>query len=436
MNFLNPPVSAFAISLVTALTASHLHANEALDVLEGKKRSSEVQLPNLPGAPGAQEEIISLQNEWPASPLDPVWSRAILFEDANNPWVQQLAVMGLFQGNAAWGEAEADSGKTTSLDGTRTRRARLGARLKAFQNTEIEAVAEFAGDENHKGLERLLGRTNLPKEFFVSYGKMRPTFTTEYNTEPQRALIAENSFLVNMVAPASTLGVVFGKDTDRWDYGVGWFSSDNTSNFPGPEGDGFLMANIAYETTERAANGASSRTRWHADYIHNFDGGSSAAIPRYQLDGIQSANGNQVVTNPAYRHLFSAGVQMDQGRFAFAGDFIIAHGESGAWGFSATPSYWVLPNRVQLVGRYHYAGSDDPGGLVGGMGNSTDPYFDTSPVFIGNEYHSFYLGANFHLYKDELVFMNGIERVLLDDEAGGGFNAEAWIFHSGARLSF
>jgi hypothetical protein len=436
MNFTKPLLSAIAISASIHLAATPLHANEALDVLEGKKRSNEVELPNSPGSPSAREEVISLRNEWPAAPLDPLWSRAILFEDAKNPWVQQLAVTGLFQGNATWGEAETAAAKNTSFTGTRVRRSRLGARLKALQNTEIEAVAEFAGEPNHRSIERLQGRTNLPKEFFVRYGKLRPTFTTEYDTEPQRALISENSFLVNMVAPASTLGVVIGRDTGGLDYSMGWFSSDNTMNFPSPEGDGFMMANIAYETTEHPEKGVSTRTRWHADYIHNFDGRSSAVIPRYQLNGSKSANGNQIITNPAYRHLFSTGVQMDQGRFAFAGDFIIAHGDSSAWGFTATPSYWVMPGRIQLVGRYHYAGSDDPGGLVGGMGNSTDPFFDSSPAFIGNEYHSFYLGANFHLYKEELVFMNGVERILLDDETGGGFNADAWIVHTGARLSF
>ena len=59
-----------------------------------------------------------------------------------------------------------------------------------------------------------------------------------------------------------------------------------------------------------------------------------------------------------------------------------------------------------------------------------------SPFFIGDEYHSFYLGANAHLYQDRLVFMTGVENVILNDEAGGDFNTEAWIWHTGLKASF
>jgi hypothetical protein len=412
------------------------HANEALDVLEGKKDAADVALP--PAAEeAAGEEVIPLSDEWAPSPLDPVWSKAVLFEDPSNPWVQQLAISGLFHWSAAWGEASPSGAPDVNLDGTRTRRARLGARLRAFRNTEIEAVAEFAGDSNFNGIERLQSRTELPGNGYVSFGKMRPGFSTEYSTEPQNLLTPERSFLTNMVAPASTLGLMVGQDTDRWDWGLGWFSADNDSNLGGIEGDGFLLAKISREDVSRSENGKTYRTRWHADYIYNFDDNQSLAIPRYNVAGRRSINGNQPVgLNPAFRHLFSAGLELEQDRFGFNADFIVANGDKDAWGLSLTPSYWALPGTLRIVGRYHYADTDDAGGLVGGMGVGSDPYFDSTPLFVGDEYQSFYLGANLHLYKNELVLMNGIEHVILDDQAGAGFDTDAWIWHSGARLSF
>jgi hypothetical protein len=420
------------------LLLAHASANEALDVLEGKKDPAAVDLPPVEGEGTAESAAVApVPKEWPPSPLDPVWARAVLFEDPANPWVQQLAITGLFHWQGAWGEATPEGGKEIDIDGTRTRRARLGARLKAFRNTEIEAVAEFAGDSNYNGIERLQGKTTFLDNAYVKYGKMRPGFTTEYRTEPQHALTPERSFLVNMVAPASTLGLMVGQDTERWDWGLGWFSSDNDSNIPGVEGDGFLLANLALESWEKAEGAAPVHTRWHADYIYNFDDKSSPAIPRYNVAGRRSANGNQLIArNPAFQHLFSTGVEVEQGRFGFAGDFIIARGETNAWGLSLTPSYWALPDRLRIVGRYHYADTDDSDGLVGGMGVGSDPYFDSSPIFTGDEYHSFYLGANLHLYRDDLVLMNGLEHVLLKDQSGGGFDTDAWIWHSGARMSF
>jgi hypothetical protein len=32
--------------------------------------------------------------------------------------------------------------------------------------------------------------------------------------------------------------------------------------------------------------------------------------------------------------------------------------------------------------------------------------------------------------------MNGLENIILKDEAGAGFNAEAWIWHTGVKASF
>jgi hypothetical protein len=413
-----------------------LHANEALDVLEGKKDAADVALPATADA-AAVEEVIPLSDEWAPSPLDPVWSQAVLFEDASNPWIQQLAISGLFHSSAVWGQASPSGAGDVDLDGTRTRRARLGARLRAFRNTEIEAVAEFAGESNYNGLERLQSRTELPWDGFVSFGKMRPAFSTEYSTEPQDLLTPERAFLVNMVAPASTLGLMVGQDTGKIDWGIGWFSSDNDSGFPGAEGDGFLLAKVSREDVSRGENGRTYRTRWHADYIYNFDDNQSLAIPRYRVAGRRAANGNQLIArNPAFRHLFSAGLELEQDRFGFDADFIVTNGDKNAWGLSLTPSYWALPGTLRIVGRYHYADTDDAGGLVGGMGVGTDPFFDSTPLFVGDEYQSFYLGANLHLYKNELVLMNGIEHVILEDQAGAGFDTDAWIWHSGARLSF
>jgi hypothetical protein len=115
---------------------------------------------------------------------------------------------------------------------------------------------------------------------------------------------------------------------------------------------------------------------------------------------------------------------------------MIGKGDTTAWGLTLAPTWWAVPGAVKIVGRYHYAGSDDPGSLVATMGASADPFFDSSPFFIGDEYHSFYLGANAHFYQDRLVWMNGLENIILKDEAGAGFNAEAWIWHTGVKASF
>jgi hypothetical protein len=239
-----------------------------------------------------------------------------------------------------------------------------------------------------------------------------------------------------MLMPASTLGVSFSQDCEPWDWSIGWFSGANDRYLPGIEGDGFLAGSLAYEVGEALEGGRAMRSRWHLDYIFNMDGAQSDSIPRYNVAGRRSANGNQLIArNPAFRHMVSTGVQLESDDFAFEGDFQLANGDVNAWGLTLTPSYWAVPGTLKIVGRYHYADTDDQAGLVGGLGVGSDPFFDVSPLFVGDEFHSFYLGANLHLYQDKFTILNGLEYALMKDDFSG-FETDAWIWQSSARLSF
>ncbi|MBB5350278.1 hypothetical protein HNR46_000502 [Haloferula luteola] len=431
-----PIISVWAVaSLATA------SANDALDILEGNKKVDEVALPPLPeGAddPAAEDKPVVFQEKtWSPSPLDPIWSRAVLYENPDDPWIQQLAVMGFFEFRGAWGEAEVAGKKVVDVDTTRTRRARLGARMKIFGHTEIEAVGEFAGDDEYQRLERLKGKTQLPKGLAVEYGKFRPHFGIEGSKEPQQMLTPNRALLTSMLMPAETLGVSFSQDNEHWDWSLGWFSGDRDRAIPGFEGNGFIAASIAYQGDERMEDGEAMRVRWHLDYINNMDHRKSESVPRYSVAGQTARNGFQgPISNPAFRHLVSTGFSAEGERFGVEGDFMLANGDLNAWGMTLTPSYWILPERLQVVGRYHYADTDTAGGLVGGLGVNDDPLFDSTPLYVGDEFHSFYLGTNLYLYQDKVVIMNGLEYASMKDQSGLGFDTEGWIWHSGARISF
>jgi hypothetical protein len=434
-------------AILFASLVSLAHANEALDILEADK--SPVATPTFTssgaGASGGSRENLVYPDpvwpDWQNRTFDPVWARAVLFQNDSNPYVQQIAISGFFDFQASFGKADIEGvgaalPEEVNLDSTRTRRARLGARIRAFSNTDIEAAAEIAGDSEYHTIERLSARTEFRENWGVSYGKFRPEYTAEFRQEPEHSPYPDRSMLVNMLAPASTLGVRYDYRKSDWEYAVGWFSGDSHPDIPSLQGDGFLTASIAHTLVERS-EGPLMRTRWHLDYIHNFDASRSGSIPRYNVAGRSSANGNQAVaSNPSFRHLFSTGFTLEQERFSFLGDFMIGKGDTTAWGLTLAPTWWAVPGLVKIVGRYHYAGSDDSGALVTTMGAAADPYFDSTPFFIGDEYHSFYLGANAHLYQDKLVFMTGLENVILNDEAGGNFNTEAWIWHTGLKSSF
>ena len=426
--------------LIALLLAPCAQANEALDVLEGRKKASEINLPPPPeGSPAAHEAVKTIPLEfidpgWGASPLDPVWSRATLFNDEENPWLQQLAITGFFDWRITSGDAEVNVPPDSDLDGSRTRRARLGARLRAFRNTDIEASYEMAGSGANSGIDRLSARTSVRPNTHITYGKFQPNLGIESTIRPESSPFPERSALTNMVVPATTLGFRMDRRSGPWDYAVGWFTGDEPDDLPDIKGDGFLTLNLGH-TTLSAVGDAIQRTRWHLDYLHNFD--ASRNMAGYDIAGRRSANGGQLVSrNPAFRHLLSTGFTIEHDRFSFLGDIMIAKGDTTVWGLTMGPTWWAVPGTLKIVGRYQYAGSDDPSSIVTGMGSTSDLRFDNAPFFVGDEYQSFYLGANLHLYQNRLLLHTGVENIIFSDENGAGFDTDAWLWQSGARLSF
>jgi hypothetical protein len=421
--------------------------NEALDLLEGKKDAASVTVappaddaPVLSGAIGAgtadgkvvkpykvaEPSAFSVKSH---EMFDPIWSRALLYKDDQNPYVQEFSLTGLFEGAAAWGKIDNDlsgSPLNDSVNVGEMRRAQLGARMKAFYRTEVTGVVEMAGPSRMNGIQTLKARTELTENTGVTFGKFRPLSTQENNTPDAALLISERSLLSNMIAPADSLGVMFDATRKGWTYQLGWFSGDFSDNIPGFQDDGMINAGIAYEKTGKAESGAPLRSRWYLTYAHNLNEDRSEILPRHRFAGATP-----------FSNIYSTGFSIQQDRFGFMGDFTIARGDNNAWGLTLTPTYWIMPGALQLVGRYHYADTDKKDALYGGYGPGADPFFQgNAPIVTGDEYHSFYLGANFHLYENRMIISNGLEYTLFRDDLDSETDTTSLMWQTGAKLSF
>lgn len=433
--------------LALATITSFVHANEALDILEGRKKAEDVKVAPLPegeaplsgaiGATNAEGKVMkpfvpSTPSEFSVKSheiLDPYWAKTKLFSDEKNAYVQEVSIIGLFEGNAVWGDVERTVGTTTTkqnIDDVTLRRAQLGARMKAFYRTEVTGVAELAGPSRMNGIQTLKARTAISDSTGVTIGKFRPLSTGENNTPDAALLTPERGVLSNMIAPADSLGVMFDAKNKDWSYNLGWFSGDFNDMIPGIKGDGFINAGMAYEKITPTEVGPQLSSRWYLNYLHNLDRDGSEVLPR---PGITALNYDQV---------FSTGFSMQQDRFGFHGDFTIARGDKNAWGITLMPTYWIMPGTIQLVGRYNYADTDKINGVFGGFGNGRDPFFNNgeSPIIQGDEAHSFYLGADVHLYENHMILRNGFEYSLFRDELGSGAENESLLWQTGAKISF
>ncbi len=436
----------YILPVVGLLTC--IQANEALDILEGKKNTATVAPATLSTddtaliqgatAPAAKDGKVS-KPYVPMVPsafsqqskefFDPIWSRTAIIHDDENPVVQELTLIGLFEAGAAWGDVETTSstGTTTTktLSDVELRRAQIGARMKAFYRTEVTGIVETAGPSQMNGIQTLKARTGFNDNTGVTFGKFRPLSTLENGIPDAQLLTTERAMLSNMLAPADSLGVMFDAKNGDWQYNLGWFSGDYSDMIPGIKNDGFINAGIAYETTTKTESGAPLRSRWYINLINNLDREKSEVVPR-----------NNRVNRPTYNQIVSTGISIQQDRFSFQGDFTMAHGDKSVWGMTLTPSYWIMPGTIQLVGRYHYADSDTADALYSGYGPGSDPWLDSDSVISGDEFHSFYIGANVHLYENRMIIFNGLEYTLFKDDLGSGSETKSLLWQSGARLSF
>lgn len=432
------------IALLLTLPAT---ANDALDLLEGKKNADAISVPPaseeapaLSGAIGARNssgKIIPPYRPMELSAfakkshelLDPIWARTKLVNAPQSPYVQEFSITGLFEGSGAWGDLENDlatSALNQKFNETALRRAQLGARMKAFYRTEITGLVETAGPSRMTGIQTLSARTRLRGNSGISIGKFRPLSTAENNTPDADLLISERSLLSNMIAPADSLGVMFDASRKGWTYRVGWFSEDFSDQIPSVEKDGLLNAGIAYEQSGKSESGAPLRTRWYLNYLHNLDHVHGEVLPRHQY----ASTGN-------YRGIYSTGFRIEQDRVGFLGDFTLARADKNTWGLTLMPHYWIIPGTLQLIGRYHFADTNESDALFGGYGPSADPFFQgDGPIVSGDEFHSFYLGANFHLHENRMMISNGVEYTIFHDDLDSGNTTESILWQTGAKLSF
>ena len=205
------------------------------------------------------------------------------------------------------------------------------SRYRAFNNTEIEAVGEFAGSSEYRGVERLKAYTQATDMTGITYGKFRPLMGAESRVEEQVSPFQHVSTIASLASPPAALGVTHHA-ARKFDYDVGLFSSDYDPDLGGFSGDGMLNLSMSRTFYEKVGKTV-SRNRWHADHfttsmrvapIHTDM--TSLGVARRMVIGL--------IQNPAYRHLFSTGITIDTERTSFIGDFQFAKGDTTVWGLT------------------------------------------------------------------------------------------------------
>jgi len=359
---------------------------------------------------GAGDESTAKGKTTADSVFDTIWALPVLYSDKSNPVVQRLALIGRYHGQYYAVDAN-EFGRDSDWD---NRRTRVGIKADLLRMVSFEGQMNIDVDNERSGLfdsvEDLYFNFTPSESFGLSVGKHKPYLTREWNTSSNRIKTMERSLLVNQIIPDKIYGVTaFGKGGGFLLQG-GVFSATYTERWELPDFDGgyLINASLGYDTGNRG--------QVRLDYLYN--------------DGDRR---NFVATKP-YEHSVSLNYNGTFGRLAITADLIYAAGSgsvSDVWGIVLMP-YYKITDKLEGVFRYTYAGSDSEGGIR--LASRYERRVDNLETDRGDDYHSFYLGANYYIYGDKLKLMTGVEYSTADLRDGSEWGSWTWI--GGVRFYF
>lgn len=354
--------------------------------------------------------------------FEDLWDLATLYKDANNPILQEFKLRGRYQGQ--YWDVDADQGSQSNWE---DRRSRFGFDAKLFEK-QLEARVDFQSNDGfndfYDGLVDAYLRWKPIDGLSVTAGKTKPLIAPydwleSTNSQPT----FERSQIFNQLGINRATALTVEYTTGPWYFQSGVYSNDTPSSTGGTGsfGDGefgdlnggvSFSLGAGYDFAEAIHT---DKALLRFDWIHSDREAGDLVLGLY--DDILSTS--FVVKKDAAQLVV-------EGFYGAGGDGT----NSDVFGFFIQPSYDILPNQLQLVGRYSFANSDGPLGVLG-QGRYERKVADFGGR--GDSYHSLYGGLQYFIYGDKLKLMAGAEWAKLDgnDESYDGFT-----LLSGIRLSF
>lgn len=304
--------------------------------------------------------------------------------------VQELRLRGRIQGQFAYSDGRnADEYSTFEL-----RRARLGVEGRLFEdytfNVELNTLPTGVSLRSAFVSWVKLDEAN------ITFGYDKPRFGFEENTSSASILTVERSLISNRIIPGERTGLRLHGATGPVNYYAGVYNhtSDGASN---PSGLDDYIYNLSGELKLDHFLEELSRLRLRADWL-GTDGGEEG----YPFDNALSFS----------LHTGFGPVDL-RGEYLWAEDFT-GHVTRGWY---VMPSIFVVPEKLELVGRYEKSRSDTSEILRHNRYAVKVPRL-VSPT-AGDGYEAFYIGANYYIRGNDLKLMLGAELAELENSAAG-----------------
>jgi hypothetical protein len=335
-----------------------------------------------------------------------------IYHNENNPVLQTFWLLGRYHGQYHWA-----NGSNGENDGYETRRFRLGTQIHMFNHLTLHAQAISGSDfePRYNGFTELWVRWAFLDSVQLTIGQQKHRFSHDRNVSSRYLQTLERSQMINMFGADYTPAITLSGRKGHFDYYTGIFSNatgtDMGKAFTDLDSGNSFLAAVYYDL----GNKLHTDTAYlHASYVHS------------------DANDNATNLN-RFKNGISAAIIMTKGPASLMAESIIGLGaEAGdAYGLSVQPGYF-LTDKLQIVGRYQVACSNDSNGLV-----AQRRYERPAGLSTGDLYQAGYVGLNYYIAKHRFKVMGGIECSTLGGEDVWTASAAVRVFwgpHSGGAF--
>ncbi len=352
-----------------------------------------------------------------------------LFQDPAHPFLQSLTIFARFHYQYAWIDGEAAGRDFWYASRGEIRRFWPGLRATLADGAlTLHHEMMLEDDQRPRGGDRDLSylanwacyaEWQLDKTFpgigggswWVGYGKRCLPLAEEVLDSSKFLPVVErsavsNRALITTSQGSAPLGVWLRHQTGRWESFAGLYSTD-TAAYWGNWDDGTAWI-LQIQRDISALTGSDSALAALAFYSNHTDA----------RDDALSGNLNWMA---------SAWTIIEEGPWTFRGNVLFGEADAAnprrdgrVWGAVGTVERWLIEDRLEIVGRYHYQGSRQPQAIT--------PYSRYIPVAVsqevtptpairGDEQHGLYLGLNWLPCGHQLKFMGGVEWDLIRSDS-------------------
>lgn len=350
------------------------------------------------------------------------FSLATLYKDDSNPLLQEFKLRGRYQGQ--YWDVDADQGSQSNWE---DRRSRFGFDAKLFEK-KIELRADFQSNDGfndiYDGLVDAYIRWKPTPSLSFTAGKIKPLigqydFLESTNSQPT----FERSQIFNQLNINRATGLTAEGKIEDYSLRAGIYSNDtpSTTGGSGALGDGefgdfngglSVTLGVGYDFKKLLGT---EKADFRLDWLHSERKAGDLVFGRY--DDILSTSFvvQQEAVGVAFESYYALGGTGD---------------DTDVFGFFIQPTYDIIPDKLQLVGRYSFATSE---GDLGVVGQGRYERTVAAAGGRGDSYHALYGGLQYFIHGDKLKLMAGAEWSRLDGpvEAYDGVT-----LLSGIRFSF